>query len=54
MDGTGQRVQLLQWYSEFNPHVTGHQISAGQTAMAKNLNNKKTGNSGLTKFDLFF
>lgn len=52
MDGTGQWVQLLQWYSEFNPHVTGHQISAGQTAMATNLNNKKTGNSGLSKFNL--
>lgn len=44
MDGTGQWVQLLQWYSEFNPHVTGHQISAGHAAMAKTLsnnNNKK-------------
>lgn len=44
MDGTGQWVQLLQWYSEFNPLVTGHQISAAHAAMAKTLNNNNNNN----------
>lgn len=40
VDGTGQRVQLLQWYPKSHPHVGGDQVPAGHAEMTEKLDNK--------------
>ncbi len=41
MDGTGQRVQLLQWYPKSHPHVGGNQVPAGHAKKkTRKLDNK--------------
>lgn len=40
MDGTGQRVQLLQWYPKSHPHVGRDQIPAGHAKMTRKCKNE--------------
>lgn len=40
MDGTGQRVQLLQRYPKSHPHVGRDQIPAGHAEMTRKYENK--------------
>lgn len=40
VDGTGQGVQLLEWYPKSHPHVSGDQVSAGHADITETLQNK--------------
>lgn len=54
MDGTRQRVQLLQRYPKSHPHVGRDQILAGHAEMTRKYENKLHNLSGSLVFHQFY